>query len=103
MYAVGSFSSIKQGSRTYTRSNVFSFSASPPYQVTSWAPRVVGSTKTDQDGAAAINSIAFSGRKCAVAYIGGNFSRVNGTRVRNIAEISVRTGNVLLVRASANH
>jgi hypothetical protein len=95
MYAVGSFSSIKQGSRTYTRSNVFSFSASPPYKVTSWAPRVVGSTKTDQDGAAAINSIAFSGRKCADAYIGGNFTRVNGTRVRNIAEISVRTGNVL--------
>ena len=95
MYAVGSFSSIKQGSRTYTRSNVFSFSASPPYTVTSWAPRVVGSTKTDQDGAAAINSIAFSGRKCGYAYIGGNFTRVNGTRVRNIAEISVRTGNVL--------
>jgi hypothetical protein len=95
MYAVGSFSSIKQGSRTYTRSNVFSFSASPPYKVTSWAPRVVGSTKTDQDGAAAINSIAFSGRKCADAYIGGNFTRVNGTRVRNIAEISARTGNVL--------
>jgi hypothetical protein len=95
MYAVGSFSSIKQGSRTFARTNVFSFSASPPYKVTSWAPRVVGSTKTDEDGAAAINSIAFSGRKCKDAYIGGNFTRVNGTGVRNIAEISVRTGNVL--------
>src|ERR1700729_974936 len=95
MYAVGSFSSIKQGSRTYARTDIFSFSASSPYTVTSWAPRVVGSTKTDQDGAAAINSIAFSGRKCADVYIGGNFTRVNGTRVSNIAEISARTGNVL--------
>jgi hypothetical protein len=56
---------------------------------------VVGSTKTDEDGAAAINSIAFSGRKCSDVYIGGNFSRVNGTKVSNIAEISARTGNVL--------
>ncbi len=95
MYAVGRFSSIKQGSRTYARTDIVSFSASRPYTVTSWAPRVVGSTKTDEDGAAAINSIAFSGRKCGYAYIGGNFTRVNGTRVSNIAEISVRTGNVL--------
>ncbi len=95
MYAVGSFSSIKQGSRTYARTDIFSFSASSPYTVTSWAPRVVGSTKTDEDGAAAINSIAFSGRKCADAYIGGNFTRVNGTKVSNVAEISLRTGNVL--------
>ena len=95
MYAVGSFSSIKQGSRTYARTDIFSFSASRPYTVTSWAPRVVGSTKTDEDGAAAINSIAFSGRNCTDAYIGGNFTRVNGTRVSNIAEISVKTGNVL--------
>ncbi len=95
MYAVGSFSSIKQGSRTFARTDIFSFSAGRPYTVTSWAPRVVGSTKTNDDGAAAINSIAFSGRKCSDAYIGGNFSRVNGTRVSNIAEISVKTGNVV--------
>jgi hypothetical protein len=95
MYAVGSFGSIKQGSRTYARTDIVSFSASSPYTVTSWAPRVVGSTKTDQDGAAAINSIAFSGRKCGYAYIGGNFTRVNGTKVSNIAEISIKTGNVV--------
>lgn len=35
MYAVGSFSSIKQGSRTYARTDIFSFSASSPYTVTS--------------------------------------------------------------------
>ena len=95
MYAVGSFSSIKQGSRTFARTDIFSFSAGRPYTVTSWAPRVVGSTKTNDDGAAAINSIAFSGRRCSDAYIGGNFTRVNGTRVSNIAEISVKTGNVV--------
>jgi hypothetical protein len=95
MYAVGSFSSIKRGSTTYSRSDIVSFSASSPYRVSSWAPRVVGSTKTDEDGAAAVNSIAFSGGNCADAYIGGNFTRVNGTRVNNIAEISTRTGNVV--------
>ena len=95
MYAVGSFISIKQGSRTFARTDIFSFSAGRPYTVTSWAPRVVGSTKTNDDGAAAINSIAFSGRRCSDAYIGGNFTRVNGTRVSNIAEISVRSGNVV--------
>ncbi len=95
MYAVGSFSSIKRGSTTYSRSDIVSFSASSPYRVNSWAPRVVGSTQTDEDGAAAVNSIAFSGGNCADAYIGGNFTRVNGTRVNNIAEISTRTGAVV--------
>ncbi len=95
MYAVGSFTTIKQGSRSYSRTDIFSFSASRPYTVTSWAPRVVGSTKTDEDGAAAINSIAFSGRRCGYVYIGGNFTRVNGTKVSNIAEISAKTGNVV--------
>jgi hypothetical protein len=95
MYAVGTFSSIKRRSVTYSRTDIVSFSASSPYRVTSWAPRVVGSTKTDQDGAAAVNSIAFAGGNCANAYIGGNFTRVNGTRVNNIAEISTRTGNVV--------
>ena len=95
MYAVGSFSVIKQGSRSFGRTDIVSFSATSPYRITSWAPRVVGSTKTDEDGAAAVNSIAFSGGNCASAYIGGNFSRVNGTRVSNIAKISTRTGNVV--------
>ena len=81
MYAVGSFSSIKQGSTTYARTDLVSFSASSPYTVTSWAPVVVGSTKANQDGAAAINSIAFNGGNCADAYIGGNFTKVNGTSV----------------------
>ena len=95
MYAVGSFSSIKQGTQTLARSDLVSFSASSPYTVTSWAPVVVGSTSTNNDGADAINSIAFSGGNCTDAYIGGNFTKVNGTSVTNIAEISTSTGNVV--------
>ena len=56
---------------------------------------VVGSTNTNESGAAAINSIAFNGGNCANAYIGGNFTKVNGTTVKNIAEISTSTGNVV--------
>ena len=95
MYAVGSFTSIQRGSTSYARTDVFSFSATSPYTVTSWAPAVVGSTKTNNDGADAVNSIAFSGGNCADAYIGGNFTKVNGTSVTNIAEISTSTGNVV--------
>jgi hypothetical protein len=95
MYAVGSFSSIQRGSTSYARTDVFSFSATSPYTVTSWAPAVVATTATNNDGADAINSIAFSGGNCADAYIGGNFTKVNGTSVTNIAEISTSTGNVV--------
>ena len=56
-----------------------SASAQTPVHGHVWAPGVVGSTNTDQVGAAAINSIAFSGGNCANAYIGGNFRPVNGT------------------------
>ena len=31
MYAVGTFTSIQQGSNVYTRNNIFSFSATSPY------------------------------------------------------------------------
>ena len=36
-----------------------------------------------------------SAANCANAYIGGNFTKVNGTSVNNIAEISTSTGNVV--------
>ena len=38
MYAVGSFSVIKQGSRSFSRTDIVSFSANSPYTVTSWPP-----------------------------------------------------------------
>jgi hypothetical protein len=82
MYAVGTFTQIKRNSTTYTRNNVFSFSATSPFAVTSWAPDVNG----------IVNSIAFSGGNCASAYIGGKFTSVNGTTVKDIAEVSTSTG-----------
>ncbi|HET9967919.1 MAG TPA: hypothetical protein VFQ68_06750 [Streptosporangiaceae bacterium] len=95
MYAVGTFSTIRKGSTNYARTDIFSFSASAPYTVTSWAPKVVGSTSTGENGTNAVNSIAFAGGNCSVAYIGGHFTSVNGTSVSNIAAISTSTGNVI--------
>ena len=85
MYAVGSFTEIQQGSATFARNNVFSFSATAPYTVTSWDPNVNGE----------VNSIAFNGSDCSNAYIGGQFTSVGGTTVANIAEISTSTGAVV--------
>jgi hypothetical protein len=85
MYAVGNFSSIAHGSTKYPRHNIFSFSATSPFNVTSWAPNVNGK----------INSIAFRAGDCSDAYIGGTFSSVNGVTVKNIAEISTSTGAVV--------
>ena len=85
MYAVGSFTQIKRNSTTYTRDNVFSFKATSPFTVTSWAPAVNG----------VVNSIAFSGTNCADAYIGGKFSKVGATTVKDIAKISTSTGAVV--------
>ncbi len=85
VYAVGSFTRIKRYSTTYSRNNVFSFSASSPFTVSAWDPDVNG----------VVNSIAFHGGNCADAYIGGKFTSVHGTAVRNIAEISTSTGAVV--------
>jgi hypothetical protein len=84
MYAVGSFTQIKRNSTTYTRNNIFSFSATSPFKVTSWAPDVNG----------IVDSIAFSGTNCADAYIGGKFSEIGSTTVKDIAKISTSTGAV---------
>ena len=84
MYAVGSFTSIKRYSSTFTRDNAFSFSASAPYMVTSWDPDVNG----------LVNSIAFS-PDCSTAYLGGQFTSIGGTAVKNIAAVSTSTGAVI--------
>jgi hypothetical protein len=85
MYAVGSFTSIEQDGRIYNRSGVFSFSATAPFRVTSWNPGINGK----------VNSITFSARHCADAYIGGKFTSVHGTAVHNLAKLSTRTGAVV--------
>jgi hypothetical protein len=95
MYAVGTFTTIKKGSTSYARTDIFSFSATAPYTVTSWAPKIIGSTQTGESGTNAINSIAFANGNCSTAYIGGHFTSVNGTSVSNIAAISTSTGNVV--------
>jgi hypothetical protein len=95
MYAVGTFSAIKRGSTTYTRNNIFSFSAVSPYTVTTWAPNVVGPYGTTQNGSDVVNTIAFVNGDCSHAYIGGKFSSINGTAVKNIAEIDTTTGNLI--------
>ncbi len=83
MYAVGTFATIKRGSTTYTRNNVFSFSATSPYQVTAWDPNVNG----------IVNTIGLSS-DCTTAYIGGKFTSVHGTAATNIAAIDTTTGVV---------
>ena len=85
IYAVGDFNTIQRIHTTYTRNNIFSFSATSPYQVTSWDPNVNG----------VVNSIGFNGSNCSDAYIGGKFTSVGGTAVKNIAEIDTTTGAVV--------
>ncbi|HUC58319.1 MAG TPA: hypothetical protein VMA95_13025 [Streptosporangiaceae bacterium] len=85
MFAVGTFSTIEQGTQTYARQNAMSFKATSPFTVSSWAPKINGE----------VNSIAFNGSDCADAYIGGTFTKVNGTAVQYIAEISTQTGAVI--------
>jgi hypothetical protein len=86
MYAVGAFTTIKRYSTTYTRNNVFRFSATGTYAVdTQWNPNVNG----------VVNSITFNSN-CSGAYIGGKFTSVGGTAVKDIAEISTSgTGAVV--------
>jgi hypothetical protein len=86
MYAVGSFSQVGVGkTATYPRSNIFSFRASPPYTLSSWAPQVNG----------VVNTIAFDNGNCADAYIGGKFTAVGTTTANNIAEVDTTTGDVV--------
>ena len=85
MYAVGTFTQISQGTTILTRNNAFSFSAAAPFTVTGWDPNVNGT----------VNSIAFNGGDCSNAYLGGKFSSIGGTTVRNIAEVSTSTGAVV--------
>ena len=91
MYGVGTFSKIVSpnisghGSVTFSRNNVFSFSATRPYRVTSWNPDVNGE----------VNSIAVGGTNCSTAYLGGTFTKVHGTSVKDIAAVSTSTGAVL--------
>jgi hypothetical protein len=89
MYAVGSFTQISQGGQTFTRDNVFSFSQTAPYAITSWAPTVNGT----------VNSIQLTS-DCKHAFIGGKFTNVDGSAADNIAYI--RTYNNTMVQSWAH-
>lgn len=83
VFVGGEFHTIVWNGKTYTRNNLFSFSASPPYTITSWNPNVNGKV-----WGLALNS------SCTSAYVGGQFSSIHGQAVRNLAKVSVRTGSV---------
>jgi hypothetical protein len=85
MYAVGSFTRISQGSQTFTRDNIFSFSQTAPYKITSWTPSTNG----------VVNSIQLTS-DCNHAFIGGKFTKVDGIAANNIAYI--RTYNNTMVK-----
>jgi hypothetical protein len=84
MYAVGTFSAIEWGGKTYSRHNVFSFSATAPYRLTPWNPDANGE----------VNSIALT-PNCSYAWLGGRFTKVAGTSVGNIAKVSTAAGAVV--------
>jgi hypothetical protein len=84
MYAVGTFTAISQAGTTFSRNNVFSFSASKPYTMTSWNPNVNG----------IVNGITFS-PDCSTAYIGGKFSTVGGVAAKNLAAVSTSSGALI--------
>jgi len=65
-----------------TRNNIFAFSASSPYTISTWNPNVNGQ----------VDTIAFADGDCSAAYIGGSFTSVGGTAVKNTAKVSTSTG-----------
>ncbi|MGN6793570.1 MAG: hypothetical protein ACTHJW_14390 [Streptosporangiaceae bacterium] len=86
MFAVGTFSKVEQGTKTFTRNNAFSFKATAPFTITSWSPNVNGT----------VNSIAFNSGHCADAYLGGNFTKVRGRSATRIAKVSTAGAGALV-------
>ena len=78
----GDVSSIKWNGTTYIRHNAFSFSATSPFTVTPWNPYANGK----------VNSVAFNGSNCSVAFLGGNFSWVHGSPAKYFAAVNTSTG-----------
>jgi hypothetical protein len=83
MYAVGLFSAVKNpnSNTAIPRNNAFAFSAGQPnYNVLPWNPDVNGQ----------VDTVA-----CAPdgdVYLGGSFTTVGGTAVRNLAKVNGATG-----------
>ena len=83
MYAVGLFSRVEQpnSENALTRNNAFAFRATAPHTITAWNPNVNGR----------VDSVA-CGVDGTYVLLGGTFTSVGGTAVRNIAKVSTATG-----------
>src|SRR5262249_27723176 len=92
MYAVGTFTSINGSNGTFARSNIFSFSETAPFAVTTWDPDVNGT----------VNTIAFNNGNCATAYIGGQFTTVGGAAPKNHAAVSTTPPPGVVPRLKTN-
>jgi hypothetical protein len=84
IYTAGQFGPVTSNGQTYQLHNAFSFSAYSPYGLTSWRPDVNGT----------VDSITLS-PDCADAWLGGEFSTVNGQQTGPLAEVSTSTGQVV--------
>jgi hypothetical protein len=82
MYAVGTFSAVRQNGINYTRNNAFSFSATTG-ALTTWNPAP----------SAEVNTIAVNSA-CTAAYLGGGFSTVSGANAHGIAVVSTTTSHL---------
>jgi hypothetical protein len=83
MFAVGRFSQFRSpadGNATFTRNNALAFNGTTG-RMTAFNPNTNG----------IVNSIALSA-DCQTAWIGGQFTTVNGQTARNIAAVDANTG-----------
>jgi hypothetical protein len=87
IYAGGTFSKITWDGKTFTRNNLFSFSATSPFRISNWNPDVNGN----------VQALAFDGSGCTSIYVGGTFTQVGSTTsdLKNLAEVSTSTGQVI--------
>jgi hypothetical protein len=86
MYAVGLFSRVKNpnSATLITRNNAFAFPAEGTRNVSAWNPNVNGRVDT-----------VACGTDSTYVLLGGSFTSVNGTAVRNVAKVNTTTGAVL--------
>jgi len=86
MYAVGTFTQVKNPNSTalIARNNAFAFSpnAQGVYRVTNWNPNVNGT----------VNTVACASDGDVI--IGGNFTQVGTTAVKNLAKVDATAGAV---------
>ena len=83
MFAVGTFSQFRSpadGNATFTRNNALAFNGTTG-RLTAFNPNTNG----------IVNTIALSA-DCQTAYIGGQFSSVNGQAATNVAAVDANTG-----------